>query len=215
MPRIAPPMTSMLSQRSILIVTVCALTIVTLSMGIRQSFGLFTRPVSMDLDLGRQVFSMAIAIQTLITGFGNPIAGALADRYGTQRVAIAGGFLYIAGLTLASASQEALHLQLTFGILMGMALSAVSMSVMFGAVARVVKPEKRTAAFGIVTAGGSIGQFLMIPTVSALMTSLGWRVTLLWLTLAAATMILVAIPLRLSDLAPTRHSAAEANSLAQ
>ena len=208
-------MTAMPTQRSILLVTVCALTIVTLSMGIRQSFGLFTRPVSMDLGLGRQVFSMAIAIQTLITGFGNPIAGALADRFGTQRVAMGGGVLYIFGLALGSLSQEALHLQLTFGILMGMALSAVSMSVMFGAVARVVKPEKRTAAFGIVTAGGSIGQFLMIPTASALMTSLGWRETLLWLTLAAATMIVVAMPLRLSDRTPTRHSSAEANSLTQ
>ncbi len=203
------------SQRSILIVTACALIIVTLSLGIRQAFGLFTRPVSMDLQLGRQVFSMAIAIQTLIIGFGTPIAGALADRYGAQRVAIAGGLLYVAGLALASLSQEALDLQLTFGILMGMALSAASMSVMFGAVARVVAPEKRTAAFGIVTAGGSIGQFLMIPAASALMTSLGWRETLLWLSVPAIAMILVAIPLRLSDLAPARHSAAEARSLPQ
>ncbi len=98
---------------------------------------------------------------------------------------------------------------------MGMALSAVSMSVMFGAVARVVAPEKRTAAFGITAAGGSIGQFLMIPATSALMTSLGWRETLLWLTVAAFTMMLVSFPLRSADRVATRESAAEANSLSQ
>lgn len=208
-------MTAAPSQRSILLVTACALTIVTLSMGIRQAFGLFTRPISMDLELGRQVFSMAIAIQTLITGFGNPVAGALADRYGTQRVAIIGGLIYIAGLALGSLSQEPMHLQLTFGLLMGIALSSVSMSVMLGAVARVVAPEKRTAMFGLVTAGGSIGQFLMIPTASALLTGFGWRETLLWLSLAAVAMIAVSIPLKISDDAPMRKSAAEANSLGQ
>jgi predicted MFS family arabinose efflux permease len=205
----------MLTQRQVLIVTLCALTIVTLSMGVRQSFGLFTRPISMDLGLGRQVFSMAIAIQTLITGFGNPIAGALADKFGTRRVALVGGVLYIAGLALGALSEEPMHLQLTFGVLMGMALSAVSMGVIFGAVARVVPPEKRTSAFGIVTAGGSIGQFLMIPTTSALMSAFGWRESLMLLTVAALAMMVVSLPLKLSDDAPARASKNEANSLGQ
>lgn len=205
----------MISRNSAIAVTACALTIVTLSMGIRQAFGLFTRPVSTDLELGRQVFSMAIAIQTLMTGFGNPIAGALADRFGIVIVAAGGGLIYVAGLLLASMSQEPMHLQLTFGILMGMAMSAASMTVMFGAVARVVPPEKRTAAFGIVTAGGSIGQFLIIPATSSLLVSFGWRETLLWLAAAASAMVLLAFPLRPADRALSHRSPAEAASLGQ
>ena len=115
----------------------------------------------------------------------------------------------------SSFSQEPLHLQLTFGVLMGIALSGVSMGVVFGAAARVVAPEKRTAAFGIVTAGGSIGQFLIIPTTSALMESLGWRGALMCLTLAAVAMMLISLPLKLSDDAPARSNEGEANSLAQ
>lgn len=203
------------SHRAVFTVTACALVIVLLSTGIRQSFGLLTRPISMDLELGRQVFSLAIAVQTLITGFGMPLAGALADRYGSVPVAVAGAIIYAAGLLFAAASTDAAGLHLSFGLLMGIGMSAAGMPVLFGAVARIVPPEKRTTAFGLVTAGGSIGQFLIIPAASALLTSIGWRETLMWMSLAAVAILVFVLPLRVADRIGTKRSSGEAASLAQ
>ena len=126
--------------RAAWIIIASAATIVTLALGIRQGLAMFLRPISMDLELGRQVFGLSLAIQTIVIGFGNPVAGALADRYGHVKVSAFGAVLYGVSLLLAASAQSPTGLHLTFGVLMGIALSAVSMSVLFGAVARVVPP---------------------------------------------------------------------------
>lgn len=204
----------MTQRQTAVLITTCAVLVLAISAGIRQGFGLFTRPVSADLELGRQVFSFAIAVQTLIIGIGNPFAGALADRFGTWRVAVTGSLLYVLGLLLATQANSQFGLQLTFGLIMGFALTAVSMSVMFGTVARVIRPEQRTLYFGLVTAGGSIGQFTVIPAVGAVLASAGWRETLLWMTAAAAVMVLLTLPLRRAESVP-RPRGREATSMRQ
>jgi len=179
-----------------LIIIICAAGISTLNLGIRQSFGLFMKPISMDLEVGRQALSLALAIATLITGFATPFFGALADRFGTTKTLSIGVVLYVGGLLLASLSQSALSLQVTFGVIFGIGLSATGFPVMFGAVARAVAPEKRSLAFGIVTSGGSFGQFLCIPLAQVLLTQYGWRAATIMLAMGALMMLPLAFGLR-------------------
>ena len=179
-----------------LIIIICAAGISTLNLGIRQSFGLFMKPISMDLEVGRQALSLALAIATLITGFATPFFGALADRFGTTKTLSIGVVLYVGGLLLASLSQSALSLQVTFGVIFGIGLSATGFPVMFGAVARAVAPEKRSLAFGIVTSGGSFGQFLCMPLAQVLLTQYGWRAATIMLAMGALMMLPLAFGLR-------------------
>lgn len=180
-----------LARRNPWLVVACGAIIVTLGMGVRQAFGLFMRPIGMDLGIGRDAFGLAIAIQHLLFGLMQPFVGALADKHGSGRLAAVGGLVYAGGLVLASMSTSALGLHLSFGILVGMALSATTFVTVLGAVARVVPPERRTLAFGLTTAGGSLGQFLVVPAAQGLLTELGWRSALV--VLAGAISLVVAL----------------------
>ncbi|SMF61399.1 MFS transporter [Allosphingosinicella indica] len=167
--------------------------IVTLAMGVRQSFGLFLPQMSVDLGIGRGDFGMALAIQNLLFGLAQPLVGALGDRYGAGRVVAGGTLLYVVGMLAAAWADSALGLTLSFGILIGMALSATTFVTVLGAVGRVVPAEKRGMAFGLVTAGGSLGQFLVVPAAQMLLGDLGYRLALVVLAGLIATMIVLAI----------------------
>lgn len=160
------------------IVIISAALIVTLAMGVRQSFGLFMPQMSMALDIGRETFGLAVAIQNLLFGLTQPFVGAIADRHGAGRVVFWGALIYVAGLILAAWTGSALGLHLSFGLLIGLAMAATTFVVVLGAVGRVVAPERRTLAFGIVTAGGSLGQFLVVPGAQMLLGELGYRLAL-------------------------------------
>ena len=140
------------------IVIACAAFIVTLAMGVRQSFGLFLPQMSVDIGIGRSDFGLAMALQNLLFGLVQPFVGALADKHGAGRVVLGGALLYALGLIGAALATDAIGLHISFGIFIGMAQSATTFVVVLGAVGRVVSPEKRSSAFGIVTAGGSLGQ---------------------------------------------------------
>lgn len=159
------------------VMVACGATIVTLSLGTRQAFGLFMVPMAGDITLDRAGFGLAIAVQNLLWGLVQPSVGALADRYGAGRTLAAGGGLYAAGLAAAALAGNALGVNLTLGALVGLALAGTTFVVVLGAVGRVVPPERRGRAFGIVTAGGSVGQFLVVPFVQAIIDGLGWRAT--------------------------------------
>jgi predicted MFS family arabinose efflux permease len=161
------------------VVVACGAAIVTLAMGARQSFGLFMRPIAFDLDIGREPFGLALALQNLLWGLAQPVVGGLADRYGAGWVTAVGAAIYAAGLALAAVVGNALGLQLTLGVLVGLALSGTTFVVVLGAVGRVVRPEQRGLAFGITTAAGSFGQFLVVPIAQAMIDGLGWRTALL------------------------------------
>lgn len=191
----APEMTSpsTLAPRNPWIVLFCAATIVTIAMGIRQSSGLFLRPIELDIGVGREAFGLAIAIQNLILGLAQPVVGALADRYGAGRIAALGGLLYAVALVLASMSAGAVGLNLTLGFMVGFAMTGVTFVVAIGAAVRAVPPERRGLATGIVTAGGSFGQFLLVPFSQALIESFGWRDALLIQAALAAILVPLAI----------------------
>ncbi|KQQ79588.1 MFS transporter [Aureimonas sp. Leaf324] len=178
--------------RSPWIALLCGAVIVTIAMGLRQSYGLLLRPVELEIGVGREAFGLAIALQNLLLGLAQPFVGAIADRHGAGRVAAAGGLLYAVSLVLASQVSGAFGLQMTLGTLLGLAMTGVTFVVVLGAVGRFVPAEKRGLAFGIVTAGGSVGQFLLVPAMQMAIAGLGWRGALLAGAALAALMVVLA-----------------------
>lgn len=161
------------------VVIACGALIVTLAMGVRQTFGLFLPDMSAALDIGRGTFGLALAIQNLLFGLAQPFVGAIADRHGAGRVVAFGAILYALGLIGAAMASSALGLHITFGIIVGMAQSATTFVVVLGAVGRVVPEAQRSLAFGIVTAGGSLGQFLIVPAGQMLLGEFGYQIALM------------------------------------
>src|SRR5688500_17509935 len=141
------------------VILACGGLILMLALGTRQSFGLFLRPMSMDLGWGREAFSFAIALQNLVWGCTMPFAGAIADRYGAGRVLVAGGLAYGAGLLAMAHSTDPLGFNLAAGLLVGLGLAGTGFGVVLAVVARAFPPQKRSLAVGIAGACGSFGQF--------------------------------------------------------
>lgn len=166
--------------------------IVMLSFGIRSSFGLFLQPMSLDLGWGREVFALAMAMQNLLWGASQPFVGMIADKWGTARTVVAGGLLYVLGVYLMSTTSSPAGLYFSAGVLIGFALSGTAFGVVLAAVARAVPAERRSAALGICTALGSLGQFLMPPIGQAFLSAYGWPTALMLLAFGAFAMVLAA-----------------------
>ncbi len=162
------------------VIILCGATAMTLSLGIRASFGLFLGPISVDLAMSREAFAIALAAQNLLWGAVAPFAGAIADRHGPIRVCVVGGIVYAAGLVLAASghSVEVVQLGLTT---VGFALGIAGFSVVLGAVGRAAPPEHRSVALGIASAGGSFGQFAIVPISQAFVSGYGWSTALMLL----------------------------------
>ncbi|WP_151960107.1 MFS transporter [Acinetobacter bereziniae] len=165
--------------------------ILALSLGVRHGFGLYLVPMSHEFNWSHQVFSLAIAMQNLLWGAVQPFTGALADKYGSKKVVAVGGVLYTIGLLLMSVSSNALLLDLSVGLIIGLALSATSFSVLLSAVGRAAHPSKRSMAMGIASAAGSFGQFIMLPTTLLLIKNFGWSSALV----ITAVLVVLIIPL--------------------
>ena len=155
------------------LVIACGAAMVFISMGTRQSFGLFLQPITFDLGVGRETFSLAIAWQNLL--FGLPLIGILADRFGSRKIALGGGLLYALSCLLLSATGSPAGLYINFGVLAGTAIGCTSYVVVLGAAARAAPPDKRSSMFGIITATGSFGMFAVVPGVQWLIASFGWQ----------------------------------------
>ncbi|HLJ20867.1 MAG TPA: MFS transporter [Stellaceae bacterium] len=177
-----------------------------MSFGPRSSLGFFLTPMSIANHWGRDVFAFALALQNLLWGIGQPIAGMIADRYGTGRVFCAGGVMFAAGLALMAHAGSAPVLDLSAGALIGFGLSGTSFMVILAAFGKLLPPEWRSLAFGLGTAAGSFGQFLYSPLAVALMGALGWQQTLM---IFAASMLAV-LPLSLALVTPRAEGTREA-----
>ena len=169
---------------------------VTLSMGIRHGFGLFNLPITSANGWGRETYALAIALQNLIWGFAQPVAGALADRYGPFKIMVIGGFLYGLGLIGMALTSDPFLFNLAGGLAIGIGLAATTYSVVYGILGRNVSPEKRVWAMGITAAAGSFGQFLMMPLEQGLISNFGANEALIYLGLLASLMIPLAFCLR-------------------
>lgn len=167
-----------------------------LNMGVRQTYGLFLEPMTDALGVSHATFGLAIAVQNLLWGALTPFCGALADRFGTGRVLVSGGAVYVAGLLVMALVQTPLGLHMGAGILTGIAVSATGFPLVLSAVARAAPPEKRSTWLGIATAGGSMGQFVLLPAAQVLIGGFGWSMALVGLAVATAFMVPLAAPLR-------------------
>jgi len=184
--------------------------ILALSLGVRHAFGLYLVPMSHEFGWGHNVFSLAIAMQNLVWGAVQPITGAFADKYGSKIVVAVGGALYSLGLLLMAFSSTGLMLNLSVGLILGLALSATSFPVLLSAVGRATHPDKRSLAMGIASAAGSFGQFIMLPSTLLLLQNIGWSAALV----VSSILIALIIPLAWMLKAPmyvAPHSSAQIN----
>jgi MFS family permease len=169
------------------IVICCGAALITVTMGLRAGFGLFLAPISVDLGMGREVFAFAVAVQNLVWGAASPFFGGLADKYGAVRVSIVGTILYIAGLVLMAFTAGPFQV-IAGNLLVGLAIGAAGISTVIGSVSRMVSAEKRSLVLGILTAGGSIGQFALVPVTQLFIDELGWSAAFIGLAIIACTM---------------------------
>ena len=160
--------TSRMSWRTPGMIIMCGCLMAILSFGPRSSLGFFLTPMSAENGWGRDVFSLALALQNLLWGVGQPFAGAIADRYGALRVLAGGAVMYILGLALMAQSQSPAMLELSAGVLLGFGLSGCSFNVVFAAFGKLLPEQWRSLSFGAGTAAGSFGQFLFSPLAVAL-----------------------------------------------
>ena len=199
-------MNAAVAPRTATLILLCGSIVVSLSLGIRHTFGLFLQPMTQDLSWSREAFSFAIALQNLMWGAGGPVTGWLADRFGAGKVVFGGGLLYAAGVGLMAYSTTPFMFTLSAGVLVGLGLSATTFSVIYGAVGRAVAPDKRAMSLAVVGAAGSFGQFLLVPSGQYLIGGMGWFAALMGLTFAAALIV----PLSLGTAERGAHSGSAA-----
>jgi predicted MFS family arabinose efflux permease len=204
-------------KRNAALVIACGAAMVIISMGTRQSFGLFLQPITLDLAVGREVFSLAIAFQNLL--FGLPLVGVLADRFGSRGVAMGGGLLYAASFLLLSVTNSPAGLYLNLGMVVGIALSSTSYVVVLGAAAQVVPEKKRSSTFGLITAAGSFGMFAVVPVIQWLIEVTGWQTAFAILSAFVSLIAVLAIgfPGRIKNSTPQlqENNPNETRSLAE
>ena len=188
--------------RTPLVIIICGCAIALLSFGPRSSVGFFIQPIGREFAWGRDVFGLALALQNLLWGLGQPIAGAIADRFGVMRVVCVGALLYVAGLLMMRYATTPLSLDLGAGVLIGFGLSGCSFNLVLSAFSKLLPPERRGIALGAGTAAGSFGQFLFAPFGVALIDNFGWQTALM---VFAALMLLI-VPLSLALATPPAAS---------
>lgn len=158
--------------------------------------GFFQLPMLQDMGWDRTTFGLAMALQNLCWGIGQPLFGIVADKFGTWRVLAIGAALYALGLLITALSSSPLWLHIGGGVLIGMGVAACSFGVVLASIARLVSAEKRSIAFGLGTAAGSAGMFLFAPISQALIDALGWSDSLIVLGVIMLAIPVLAIPLR-------------------
>ena len=168
--------------------------ILAVTMGIRQSLGLFVSPLNTSTGLGIVTVSFALAVGQFVWGAAQPVFGAIADRAGPVRVMMAGGVLLALGLAVTPFTGSAFGLVFFLGVVTAAGAGAGSFSILIGAAANRIPAEKRAFASGFINAGGSFGQFVFAPLSQALIAAIGW-VGALW-TLACAA--LATLPMSLA-----------------
>lgn len=193
------------------VIIICGCLIAMLSFGPRSAIGFFLTPLSQANHWGRDVFALAIAVQNLLWGVGQPFAGAIADRYGAPKVLGLGALLYALGLYLMASATTPSMLTLSAGVLIGFGLSGCAFTIVVGAFGKLVPENWRSTAFGFGTAAGSFGQFLFSPLAVALMDKFGWQTALM---LFAAVSLLI-LPLSIALAAPRKGSAGSATPVPQ
>jgi MFS family permease len=171
--------------------------------GPRATLGFFLTPMSTANGWGREVFALSVAIQTLLYGAAQPFSGAIADRFGTVRVIIAGTLLYAAGIFMMAHASTPETLFLSSGVLIGFGLSGCSFNLVISSFGKLLPESWRSLAFGAGTASGSFGQFLFSPLAVGMIDTVGWRTTLE----VFAGLLLLIVPLAFAIATPRSDAA--------
>lgn len=204
-----PPLSSvdrrLESWRTPAVILACGCLISMIGFGPRSTLGFFLTPMSTAHGWGREVFALSVAIQTLLYGIAQPFSGAIADRFGTVRVIIAGTLLYAAGIFMMAHAATPETLFLSSGVLIGFGLSGCSFNLVISSFGKLLPESWRSLAFGAGTASGSFGQFLFSPLAVGLVDTVGWRTTLE----VFAGLLLLIVPLAFAIATPRSDAPAQ------
>jgi len=184
------------NRRSMLLLLLLSGLIISLCFGLRQSLGLFMRPMTVDLGISAATFGFSIALQNIVFGLSQPFVGALGDRYGPRPVLIVTALIYTAGLLLmlvATSFPGALEIA---GFLIGIGTAGTGFGVLIGTISRATPPEKRSQTVGLVAAAGSLGTMILAPLGQWLINGFGWRAAMLGFALIAGSIVLLSLPIR-------------------
>ncbi len=182
--------------RTTIIIITAGSIIASITLGVRATMGLYIEPIEDALGVSTATLGLTFALQNLVWGLGQPIAGALADRFGSVRVLIAGAGIYAAGLIVMANATGAFTLHLGGGVIVGFGLAAASFTVVLASIGRLVDEKHRSTALGLVTACGSIGHFLLVPIAGLLIDAVNWSNTLVVMAIITVAIVLVVRPLR-------------------
>jgi predicted MFS family arabinose efflux permease len=187
---------SQTQQRAMLLLIILSGIIISLCMGLRQSLGLFMRPMTVDLGISAATFGFSIALQNIVWGLSQPFVGAAADRYGARPVLIVTALVYAAGLLLMGFSSLFPGALEVAGFLAGVGTAGTGFGVLIGTVSRATPPEKRSQTVGLVAAAGSLGTLVLAPVGQRLIDGFGWQAALVVFAAIAASMALLSLPIR-------------------
>ena len=185
------------NKKILFLVVFGAFMITFISVGIQHSFGLYLIPITKYLNIGREIFGFAFALQVFASGLGAFLFGALSDKYGSGIAAFFGGILFIIGLLWFAYSQSSLDI-IGSQTLIGLGGSGVGTSVVLGAVGRTARKENRTFYLGIVMAGGSLGQFIILPLATIFINKFEWSISLIYLAIISVSMLVFSFALNYS-----------------
>ena len=189
-------------------IVVCGGLVMGLSLGVRYVQGLFQLPVVAERGWTRETFAFALAVQNLAWGVAQPLTGMIADRFGAARVIAAGLVLYALGLVAMTQATSPLAFAWSAGVCVGVALACTAFGAVYGALNRLLPPERRSWAMGLAGALGGFGQFALVPLTQGVIGRAGWTWALLALAAALAAALPLAGPLRETRASPSRASRA-------
>ncbi|TFW71110.1 MFS transporter [Methylotenera oryzisoli] len=203
----------MTAQRTFWTLVISAAAILAVTMGIRQSLGLFLSPLNTATGLGIVTVSFAMAVAQFTWGLAQPLFGMLADKVGSYKVIVLGTLLLAMGLVLTPFMRSGFGLMFAIGILTAAGAGAGSFSILIGAAAQRLPAEGRSKAAGFINAGGSFGQFIFAPFTQALISSFNWVIAIFVLAATSLTTILLALPLREKKDITDKRVAAQADGM--
>lgn len=175
------------------IIVLSAAVVAGIGMGLRQTMGLFLKPMTMDLSIGREDFALSIAIANIVWGVAAPFTGAIADKYGAGRIVVFGALNTALGLLLMWAAASRVEL-LVAGVFLGLGVAGAGINALVGAVGRAAPPAKRTQAIASIGMGSGIGILIALPYTHLLMDAIGWKTALLVLAATSLLLVPLAIP---------------------
>jgi len=183
------------NRRAMILLLVLSGVIISICMGLRQSLGLFMRPMTVDAGISAATFGFAIALQNIVWGIAQPFVGALADKHGPRPILVVTALLYSAGLLLMALWHGAVGIDVA-GFLLGVGTAGTAFGVLTGVVTRAVPEEKRSQTVGLVAAAGSLGTMVLAPVGQSLINAFGWQVAMLVFACIASSMVFLAFPIK-------------------